>query len=78
MKLEFSLDRLSSNTLTSNFVKIRPVEAELLHADGATDGRTDMTQLKVAFAIFANAPKNELISYILAIFFATLSIRQII
>ena len=31
---------------------------ELLHADGKTDGQTDMTKLIVAFRNFANAPKN--------------------
>jgi hypothetical protein len=36
----------------SNFVKIRPVGAELVHADG----RTDTTKLIVAFRNFANAP----------------------
>jgi hypothetical protein len=36
-------------------MKIRPVGAELLHADG----RTDMTNLIVAFRNFANAPKND-------------------
>jgi hypothetical protein len=36
-------------------MKIRPVEAELFHADR----RTDMTKLIVAFRNFANAPKNE-------------------
>jgi hypothetical protein len=39
-------------------MKIRPVGAELFHADGRTDGRTDMTKLIVAFRSFANAPKN--------------------
>jgi len=34
-------------------IKIRPVGAELFHADG----RTDMTKLKVAFCDSANAPK---------------------
>jgi hypothetical protein len=38
-----------------NFVKIRPVGAELFHADGRTDGQTDRqtdtTQLIVTFAI---------------------------
>jgi len=34
-------------------MKFRPVEAEF-----HTDGRTDMTQLIVAFRNFANAPKN--------------------
>jgi hypothetical protein len=35
-------------------MKIRPVDAELFHADG----RTDMTKLTVAFHNFANAPKD--------------------
>jgi len=39
------LDRLSKNTKISNFMKIRPVGAELFHADG----QTDMTKLIVAF-----------------------------
>ena len=35
--------------------------AELFHTDGRTDGRRDMTKLRVAFFYnFANAPKNEL------------------
>jgi hypothetical protein len=44
-------------------MKIRPVGAELLHADrrqdGWTDGQTDMTKLVVVFRNFANAPKND-------------------
>ena len=39
----------------SNFMKIRPVGAELFDADG----RTDMTKLIVAFCSFANAPENQ-------------------
>ena len=35
IKLEFSPDGLSKNTQLSNFMKIRLVEAELFHADGA-------------------------------------------
>jgi len=35
------LDRFSKTPQISNFMKIRPVEAELFHADGRTDGRTD-------------------------------------
>ena len=35
-------------------MKIRPVGAELLHADG----QTDTTELEVASRYFANAPKN--------------------
>ena len=34
---------------------MRPVGAELFHADG----RTDMTKLIVAFRSFAKAPKNS-------------------
>jgi hypothetical protein len=36
-------------------MKIRPMGAELFHADG----RTDMTKLIVAFRNFANASKNQ-------------------
>jgi hypothetical protein len=39
-------------------MKMRPVRAELLHADGRTDGRTDLTELIVALRNFANVPKN--------------------
>jgi hypothetical protein len=46
----------------SNFMKIRPVGAELFRADGRTDGRTDrqtdMTELTAAFDNYTNAPKN--------------------
>ena len=35
-------------------MKIRPVRADLYHADG----RTDMTKVLVAFRKFANSPKN--------------------
>ena len=37
----------------SNFMKIRPVGAELFHADG----RTDMTKLTVAYSNFEGAKK---------------------
>jgi len=39
-------------------MKIRPVEAELFHADG----QTDMTKLIVAFHNFANVPKNQTVN----------------
>jgi hypothetical protein len=44
-------------------MKICPVEAELFHSDGQTDGWThgkqmNMTKLISAFRNFANAPKN--------------------
>ena len=38
-------------------MKIRPVAAELFHADKLTDGRADMTKLTVIFRNFANARK---------------------
>jgi hypothetical protein len=40
-------------------MKINPVVAELLNADGQTDRRTGMTKLIVAFRNFAKAPKNS-------------------
>ena len=43
----------SKNIQISNFMKIRPVGAELLHVDR----RTDMTKLIVALRNFPNAPK---------------------
>jgi len=42
-------------------MKIRPVGAELLHVDGRTDRRTDMTNLIVAFRNFANACKKTIL-----------------
>jgi hypothetical protein len=42
------LDRFSKNPHMSNFIKIRPVEAELFHADGQTDRRTGVTKLIVS------------------------------
>ena len=40
------------------FSKIRPVEAELFHADGRTDRRIDIRKLIVSFRNFVSAPKN--------------------
>ena len=51
------LDIFSKNTQIPNFLKILPVGAELFHADGRTDGQTDMTKIIVAFRNFANALK---------------------
>ena len=50
------LDRISKNSLISNFMKIRPVGAELFHADRRTD--RDMTKLIPIFRNFPNAPKS--------------------
>jgi hypothetical protein len=44
-------------------MKIRPMGAELFHADQ----RTDMTKLIVAFRKFANAPKKVGLWYRLAV-----------
>jgi hypothetical protein len=44
---------------TSNFKKNRPVGAEMFHAGGRTDGRTDDNEkLTVVFRNFANVPKT--------------------
>ena len=39
-------------------MKIRPMGAELFHADG----RTDMTKLTAAFRNFANSSKNHVVN----------------
>ena len=39
-------------------MKIRPVGADLFHADRLTDRQTDMTKLIFVFRNFANSPKN--------------------
>jgi hypothetical protein len=51
MKLEFS-GLIFENTQISTFMKIRPVGAELFHADGRADS------LDEAFRNFASARKN--------------------
>ena len=47
--------------LKSNFIGVLPEGAKLSYADGNTDGRangkTDMTELTVAFHNFVNSPK---------------------
>jgi len=50
MKLEF-FDRFSKDTQISDFMKIRPVGAELFL-------RTDVTKVTVASRNFANVPKK--------------------
>jgi hypothetical protein len=51
-----SSTNVSKNTQISNFIKIRPVGAEMFHADG----QTDMPQVIIAFRKFANAPEEVL------------------
>jgi hypothetical protein len=60
MKLEFYQQSFGGKKKPrSSFIKIRPVVAELLHADGQidgqTDGQADTTRLGVAFRNFAKA-----------------------
>jgi len=49
----------SRNTQKSNFMKIRPVGAELFHVNRHINAQTDMTTIKVALGNFANAPMNS-------------------
>jgi len=46
-------------THTPNLIKIRPVAAELFHADG----QRDMTQLIVALSNFLNAPEKTVFRF---------------
>jgi len=46
-------------------METRPVGAALIHADGRTDRRTDMTKLRGAFCDHANAPNKSYQKHIL-------------
>jgi hypothetical protein len=59
-------DIVSKNPQISYSIKIRPIGAELLHANGQTDGQTDMTKLTVFFAIL----RKDMVK--LTLFFAIL------
>jgi hypothetical protein len=54
MKPEFARLSFSKNTQISNFMKIRPVRAEVFHGDR----RKDMTKLIIAFRNFSNEPQR--------------------
>ena len=56
MKFDF-FDRFSNNSQIANFMKIRKVGEELFSADG----RTDLTELIVAFGNFVNTPEKRLV-----------------
>ena len=65
MKIECSSQIFEKYSI-SDFMKMRPMGAELFHADRQMDGRTDrqtdrqtdMTKLIVTFRNFVNAPKK--------------------
>ena len=56
MKLSF-LASVPKYAQTYNCTIIRPVGADLFHADGQADIQTDMTKVIAAFNSFGNAPK---------------------
>ena len=62
MKLEFYRQIFGKKAQVSNFIEIRLVGAELLHAGGRTDRQTDaqgdLMKLIVAFRNFANVLKR--------------------
>ena len=70
MELNFSRQAFSEkkNTQISNFMKIRPVGAELFHADGRTDGHDEAIS---RFRNFANVPNKITVDHnnISAIFY---------
>jgi hypothetical protein len=53
-----SLTKFRKNFRIPNFMEIRPVGAELFHAEGQSDRQTDGTKLIVTFRSFANALKT--------------------
>jgi hypothetical protein len=57
MELNF-LDIFSKNIQMSKLMEIRPVEANLIHTDGRTDGRIDMHD-ESNIRNFVKAPKKN-------------------
>jgi len=58
MKLEHSR-QIFEKFSNINFMKIRPVRAELFRGDRGTERRTDITKLIVTFRHFVDTPKNR-------------------
>jgi len=56
VELEFFFDILSINAQILIFMKIRPVGAGLLHTDGRTERKADMTRLTARLLNSAKAP----------------------
>ena len=50
--------KFSKNNSISNFIKIRPMGAELFYVDGRRDRQTDMAEITVNFRDFAKELKN--------------------
>jgi hypothetical protein len=64
MKLEFSQQSLEKSS-NIKFHENLPSESRVVpcgQAEGGRDGRTDMTELIVAFRNFANASKNVIMT----------------
>jgi hypothetical protein len=61
MKLAFRRQLSKKKAQISNYIKIRPVGAEMFHAKKQTDGREGQTRTKlaVAFHNFVNEPKKK-------------------
>jgi hypothetical protein len=59
MEIDFSHQNLEKNIRISNLVKIRPLEAEMYHADVRKDRQTKMIKLNVAFRNFSTSPGNN-------------------
>jgi hypothetical protein len=57
MNLEFSSEIFEKST-NIKFFKIRPLGAQMYHADWWTDKQADTTKVIVAFGNFASFPKN--------------------
>jgi hypothetical protein len=59
----FSTDfrKKKKKTQISDFIKIRPVGAELFHADGRTDGQADTTKIVVGFLQVCERAKSYLL-----------------
>jgi hypothetical protein len=59
IRVKFSED-FKKNTQIVKFIKIRPVESKLFHAERRTNAQIYMMKLTVTFRKFANAPKNSI------------------
>ena len=59
MKVEFSRQIIEKQRKISNFMKIRPLGAELFHAGRQKEGRTVLKEMIVVFRNFACVPKKE-------------------